>query len=177
MNNRAHRNIAAAAFRLAIGCLFLVSIEGQAAPEEERPSVPGPTAAELTWQIRAKSEELKEIEARIRALSRAQRAQRETERLKIKARKREDLEELKLKDRQKYEAAVAEQFEQDRKREMYRRQKADETPARPRMTHSQRLDQLKENNPAMYDLALKKDIIEAEIRTLRRLRMSVSQKP
>jgi len=177
MNNRAQKNIIAAAFRLAIGCLFLVSIEGQAAPEEESPSASGPSIAELTRQIRAKSEELKEIEARIRALGREQRAQREAERLKIKARKREDLEELRLKDRQKYEAAVAEQFERDRKREMYRRQKADEIPARPRMTHSERLDQLKEKDPAMYDLALKKDIIEAEIRTLRRLRMSRSQKP
>ncbi|HOU37174.1 MAG TPA: hypothetical protein PLJ26_00775 [Candidatus Omnitrophota bacterium] len=173
MTRIAHRQSFIEIHRLVVACLviFFASL-ACAQPEGKVVSSEKTGSLELTLQIKAKRQELKEVEGRIKALRREQRAQMESERVSRKAQLQTSLETLRLTDPQKYEQAVAEKFKREKEREMSRRAQADVVPARPRITHSEWLDQLKSENPSMYDLVLKKDILEAEIRSLCMMRDS-----
>lgn len=173
MTVKTHKRSFMKLHQLAAACLLLFFTSQACAQPESKETAPEETGTvALTLQIKAKRQELKEIEGRIKALRREQRAQRESERIRHKAQLQAGLETLRLTDPQKYEQAVSEKFKREKAREMSRRAQADETPARPRMTHAEWLDLLKRENPPMYDLALKKDILEAEIRSLCRMRDS-----
>jgi TolA-binding protein len=133
-----------------------------------QPSTPAVTRAEpLSALIKAKRNQLKAVEEKINILRRDQRVQQEADRVKKQSEKKQRLEELRLKDPQEYQKAMDEQFEQQRKREQYRRRKADEDGAKQKLSHAQWLEMLKEKNPAMYDLAVRKDTLQAEIKVLR----------
>jgi hypothetical protein len=154
--------------------LFLFA--GLAAAEESGPAQQSsaseivekcPQAAILESQIKAKRNDIKAVEDTIKALRNRQKGEKEAELIKNQGEKQASLEALKQKDPEQYHNEMAQQFERQKKREQFRKQKAEELGAKPKMTHAQWIETIKTKNPQMYDLAIKKDALQAEIKALR----------
>jgi len=149
--------------------LFLFCLFAGVGIAEESVSASGtcPQVFDMEERVRDKRNEIKVVENRIKVLRREQKAQSEAWRREKNGEKLAWLESLKLTKPQQYEQESAKQYERQKELDAARKQKAREGISRPRVTHALWLEQIKTKNPQMYDLAIKKDVLEMELKALR----------
>ena len=119
---------------------------------------------EKETKIRLKRNELKAVEKEIKSLRRIQQGEEEAEQLKRRGEKLSRLEELKLEDPLKYQEEMAKQYEREKQREKVRKEKIADGLTKTKMTHEQWLEYIKKRNPKMYELVVKKDSLQEELK-------------
>jgi hypothetical protein len=129
------------------------------------PASPEPLDREA--KIRLKRNELKAVEKEIKALRSMQKGEREAEEIKRRGEKQSRLEALKLEDPLKYQEELAKQYERERQREKVRQEKIADGLTKPKMTHEQWLEYIMKRNPKMYELVVKKDRLQNEIKNIK----------
>jgi hypothetical protein len=138
--------------------------------EQDPAQAAGPASTESSEKeakIRLKRNELKAVEKEIKALRRMQKGEREAEQLKRRGEKQSRLEALKLEDPLKYQEEMAKQYEREKQREKVRQEKIADGLTKPKMTHEEWLEYIKKRNPKMYELVVKKDRLQKELKDIK----------